>query len=72
MPDYAKELGAMGGMKAMGGDMMKGGSEESEDDYSSAKEAAASALASALGLDPAGLDLKAVCDAVKQIIELEE
>lgn len=66
--DYAKELGAMG----MGGgkDMPMG--DDSDADYSAAKEAAASSLATALGLDPASLDLEAVCNAVKQIVDLED
>ncbi len=61
MPDYFKE---------MGGDMPK--SEPANDDYSPAKEAAATALATALGIDPGGIDAQAVCDAVKALVKLEE
>lgn len=69
MVDYAKELGA-----AMGG---KGAAPMSEPadasgDYSPAKDAAARALATALGIDPEQIDTEAVCDAVKNLVELEE
>lgn len=73
MVDYAKELGAMGKGPMMGkGKGMMADEESDGDDYSAAKEAAGMQLAEALGIDASIIDARALCDAVKAIIELEE
>lgn len=64
--NYAKELGAMKPGKMMGE------SEPANDDYSEAKEMAGRDLATALGIDPETIDARALCEAVKAIVELEE
>lgn len=69
--DYAKELGAMKPMK--GGMRDKMASEPDTDDaYSSAKQREAENIATALGIDPAGIDGEALCDAIKRLVKLEE
>ena len=56
---------------SMGMDMGMPMDDEDSDGYSAAKKEAAEELATALGVDPAGIDAQAVCSAVKKILELE-